>query len=149
METEESTGSATFGLSTRFCHEPLIGKEECTPFIFGPWPVLQASEGDTIFLGFEATNHDELEVDVPEAIQEQIKAAKQQAGIDTSASASAGGSAQEDCAKKVVQAVPTDQRSRASLILPSLMDQAEELELTDSQTAYAIAWALRILNRVT
>jgi LAS superfamily LD-carboxypeptidase LdcB len=136
MGTNEAAGTAEFGLITRVCHTGL----GCTPFMVGPWPILTASEGDTIFLGFETTEEGQgSEVDIPPEIQEQINAIKDQYGIGSSASTA---SAQEDCIKKVVQGVPASQREAAQAIVPDVLKQAEELKLTDSQTAFAVAFAL-------
>jgi murein DD-endopeptidase MepM/ murein hydrolase activator NlpD len=108
----------------------------CTPFVFGAWSLFQAKEGDGIFLGFDDTNAlPNPQINVPESVQAQLKAA--QAKYSDSSPAN-----ENDCLKKMIQTVPLDQRSGVESRLPSLLEQAETLNLTESQTAYAIAYHL-------
>ena len=135
MDTDEATGTAEFGLSTRFCKRGLVDLG-CTPFVFGTWSLFHAKEGDGIFLGFDDMNAlPNPRINVPEKVQSQLKAA--QAKYSDSSPAN-----ENDCLQKMLQTVPLDQRSGVESRLPSLLEQAETLNLTESQTAYAIAYQL-------
>ncbi|ANV85807.1 hypothetical protein AWQ21_14845 (plasmid) [Picosynechococcus sp. PCC 7003] len=137
MDTDETAGTAEFGLSTRFCQKGLLDLG-CTPFIFGPWSLFHAREKDGIFLGFD--NQQALpnpQVSVPDSVQAQLQAAQAQYGDSVSSD-----DGDDDCLQKILQTVPPAQRSGVASRLPSLLEQAETLNLTESQTAYAIAYLL-------
>ncbi|MBV5261960.1 M23 family metallopeptidase [Synechococcus moorigangaii CMS01] len=135
MNTDEAMGTAEFGLSTRFCQKGLLDLG-CTPFIFGPWSLFHAQEKDGIFLGFDDQQPlPKPQVNVPASVQAQLQAAQAQYGDPIAPN-------DNDCLQKMLQKVPPTQRFGVTARLPSLLEQAETLNLTESQTAYAIAYLL-------
>ena len=81
----------------------------------------------------------------PQKSKIRFKAAKKKAGITGAGVESGVESTQENCIQKMMQSVPPEQRTRAALILPQIMQQAESLKLTDSQTCLCCGLCLREL----
>jgi predicted chitinase len=136
-ETEESTGTANFGLYLRFCARGLVDLG-CTPYFIGPIPWFPVNEkGFVIVTGTSAP-----EVEIPSQYQERIDALRSQYEEEPVAEIEDDciGAVDGDLIKQILSAVPADIRSYATKPVPLILEKAKKYGVTDpAQIAYILA----------
>ncbi len=129
-DVNESSGRANFSVYMRVCKKGL----GCTPFIFGPIPFMNVSEGGPVLVGLDGqASFGEPNLDVPDDVRRQIEQVSEAYGESSGVV--------DDCAKEVLKAVNSGYWSAAQQAVPLILKEAQKAGLTPNQTAYVLATA--------
>lgn len=138
--TDESSGTGTFGIYFRVCHHGLVDLG-CTPYFIGPIPWFSAQEKGIVFVGeTQGTPPDDIPdiPPLPAEVQQQIDALIQANEPDFLSAVSVDG----PCLAKVMSQVPPSESAAAATTVPKLLEAAQRAGITDrAQLAYILATA--------
>ncbi|MBE9109806.1 hypothetical protein IQ273_10325 [Nodosilinea sp. LEGE 07298] len=138
--TDESSGTVTFGIYFRVCHHGLIDLG-CTPYFIGPIPWFSAQEKGIVFVGETPGTPPSDIPDIPPLpaeVQQQIDALIQANKPDSLSAVTVDG----PCLAKVMSQVPPSESSAAATTVPKLLEAAQRAGITDrAQLAYILATA--------
>jgi len=141
LNTNESKGSASYGLYFRACvHIPFYGKS-CSPYFIGPAPWLPTQEKGLVIVASAARP----QVDIPSKYQQQIDAIRQQYEPRVNPD---GNSSYDNCiggvsgeaVERAIAAASTQMRSYANQTVPLVLAAAKKYGVTDpAQVAYILS----------
>jgi hypothetical protein len=141
LDTNESTGSASFGLYLRFCSRGLVDLG-CTPYFVGPIPWIPVKEKGALIVAGVSTP----KVKIPSKYQEQLEQLRQQyepqAYPDENGAFDdcIAGTVSGDAVNRAIAAAPTGLRSYANKTVPLVLAAAKKYGVTDpAQVAYILS----------
>jgi hypothetical protein len=138
--TDESTGTGSFGIYFRVCHHGFIDLG-CTPYFIGPIPWFSAQEKGIVFVGETPGTPPGDIPDIPPLppeVQQQIDALIQANEPDFLSAVTVDG----PCLAKIMSQVPPGESAAAATTVPKLLEAAQRAGITDrAQIAYILATA--------
>jgi len=140
-DINESEGSGTFSIYTRYCqHFPVdLG---CTPYFIGPIPLFTVKEKSLVIVGLTEISPSQLG-DLPLSPEQQDQVRQLMEANQGSYGGGRGGSFNfnSECVQRAAAAVPSGMRSEESdQIVSAIMRESQEAGVTDpAQIAYILA----------
>jgi len=138
--TDESSGTGSFGIYFRVCHHGFIDLG-CTPYFIGPIPWFSAKEKGIVFVGETPGTPPSDIPDIPPLppeVQQQIDALIQANEPDFLSAVTVDG----PCLAKIMSQVPPGESTAAATTVPKLLEAAQRAGITDrAQIAYILATA--------
>lgn len=142
LDTNEQTGSATFGLFFRFCSRGGIPDLGCTPYFVGPVPWIPVKEKGAVILASVSTP----KVNIPAKYQQQLDAIRSsylppaQLAADDVTSTGCIGRVTGDAVERAIASAPEGMRSNANHTVPLVMAAAKSYGVTDpAQVSYILS----------
>ena len=132
IETNETNDEVDMSIYLKVC----AGLAGCTPHVIGPIPYGTYYANEELPLGYSTVPENPPEIAIPPEIQAQIDEIERKYGGAATAPGSSG------CVNEVLARTPPFLLAEGEALVPQVLEQAQEANLTSSQTAYLLATAV-------